>query len=456
MSKFSIALLFIEINFFCIGLFSGSGYFVWSSLLSLIVYRVSISTIEYSQKHNYGISPIHLYKIFWYFLLVISPLSNNIWKPPQFPLPFLPTNEQNNYGLLIITFAAFASALGYRTSMNRIRVKSDYSLINPSKNKTQPKIMILIGILGIGLLLSLTILSAGLKLSFASLTPDANSLPKFLSIILPPFLTHGLVLRMSNVPRPTRRDYLKFIILVGICTIPFTLYRLNRASIFVPLLAIIIPLLITKSKLSSFMVWLMLVLLGGFAVQGVGNFRAEQIVTKGGQISLENSGYRQGPSFKTVVFNYLNSSEYVGYGLQEINRKEFSVLTPLYSLASPLPKLSRLDERKIGGTGIYNRAIYQKNVYDQICSTVLEVFLSWGFVGLSFFFFVQGRVMQFIQRKYVENLQLYPRFFLAYVGFWIAFTPSISISVLTQLFFYNFLFIVIFLGFFRFRERELY
>ena len=445
----------MEFILLLLGLFSDSGYFIWSSFLSLMVYRVFISTLEKTRNNIYGISPMHLYKIFWYFLLVISPLSNNLWKPPQFPLPFLPTNEQNNNALLIITLAGFASALGYRTSVIRIRPRSTYNLVNPSKNETQPKIMILIGFLGIVQLLGSTILSAGLSRSFVSLTPDASSLAKLLSIILPPFLLHGLVLRMSNVPDPNRRDYLKFVILLGICIIPFSLYRLNRASIFVPLLAIMIPLVITKSKSSLFMVWLLLVVLGGVAIQGVGNFRAEQIVTKGGQISLQTAGFREGPSFKTAVFNYLNSSEYVGYGLQEINRKEFSVLTPLYSLASPLPKLSILDEQGIGGTGIYNRSIYHNNVHDQICSTVLEVFLSWGFVGLILFFFLQGRIMQLIQRKYEQNLQLYPRFFLAYAAFWIAFTPSISISVLTQIFFYNVLFIAIFLRSFRFREIEI-
>ncbi len=450
----SISILFIELLVFCLGAFSGNGYFVWASFISLIVYRICISTTGISRTVEYGLTPNTLYRAFWYFLLVLSPLINNLWRPPQFPLPFLPSNSQNNHALLIISFAALASSIGYRVSFKKTIRLSTNSLLNPPFNKNQPRVMILIGVVGICLLLGLTVLSVGLNSSFVSLTPDANSLPKFLSIILPPFLLHGLVLQMSSIVTPRRVDYMKFLVLIGLTLIPFSLYRLNRASIFIPIFAILIPLVISKSKLTVFMIWFILFIFGAVAVQSVGNFRAEQLVTKGGQISLETSGFVQGPSFKTALFNYLNAYEYVGYGLQEINRDEFSLATPLYSIASPLPKLSRIDNQRLGGTGIYNRSIYHKNVYDQICSTVLEVFLAWGIVGLWIFFFIQGVLMCFIERKFTQNSALYSRFFLAYSGFWVAFTPSISISVLTQIFFYNLLFVAIFLKFLRFQEDK--
>lgn len=454
MIRLSSSILFLELLVFCAGAFSGSGYFVWASLFSLIVYRLCISTTGIPHRVEYGITPNTLYKAFWYFLLVLSPLINNLWKPPQFPLPFLPSNTQNNYALLIISFAAIASSLGYRVRSKRsIHLKAN-TLLNPPFNKNQSRIMILIGVVGICLLLGLTVLTVGLKSSFVSLTPEASSLPKFLSIILPPFVLHGLILQMSSKVAPRKVDYMKFLFLLGLSLIPFSLYRLNRASIFIPILAILIPLIRSKSKLTIILIWSILFLFGALAVQSVGNFRAEQLVTRGGQISLETSGFVKGPSVKTALFNYLNAYEYIGYGLQEINRDEFSLATPLYSIASPLPKLSRFDDQRLGGTGIYNRSIYHKNVYDQICSTVLEVFLSWGLMGLGIFFFFQGVLMRYIEIKFNLNSTLYSRFFLTYSGFWVAFTPSISISVLTQIFFYNVLFVAIFLKFLRFQEEE--
>jgi hypothetical protein len=454
MSKIGLKVLFFEVAFLFFGAFYESGFFIWSSVLSVLVFRTCISTLEGPKLIKFAISPLTIYKSFWYFLLVVSPLMNNIWRPPQFPLPFLPSNDQNNQALLLIALAAFFSSLGYRMFARRARLESPSRLINPAGSRLQPKVMILIGLVGVSLLLGLTVLSVGVNNSFVALTPAASSLPKFLSIILPPFLIHGIVLWMSSNPNPKIFDYLKFFALLGISLIPFSLYRLNRASIFVPILALMIPLVRTKSKLSLLMVWFLLIALGGFAVQSVGNYRAQMLVTKGGQLSLETSGYVKGPSFKTAVFNYLNASEYVGYGLQEIDRQEFSVFTPLYSVAGPLPELSRFDAQKIGGSGIYNRAVYNKNVYDQICSTVLEVFLAWGILGLSLFFLVQGWLMRFIQSRFEDNLHLYPKFFLSYSGFWVAFTPCISISVLTQIFFYNVLFIVLFLKLLRFKNQE--
>jgi len=142
LTRLSSSILFLELLVFCFGAFSGNGYFIWGSFISLIVYRICISTTGISRRVEYGLTPNTLYRAFWYFLLVLSPLINNLWRPPQFPLPFLPSNIQTNHALLIISFAALASAIGYRVNFKKTIRLSTYSLLNPPFNKNRSRVMI--------------------------------------------------------------------------------------------------------------------------------------------------------------------------------------------------------------------------------------------------------------------------------------------------------------------------
>jgi hypothetical protein len=271
--------------------------------------------------------------------------------------------------------------------------------------------------------------------------------------VLPPFALHGVLLRFSNIKKPGSRDISKLLFYFAICITPFTLFRLNRASIFIPAFVLFAVLIVSKSRYRYIITWVILFALGVLGVQIVGNFRAEQIVTKAGHVSLTSVGYVEAPSIKTQLFNYLNSAEYIGYGLQEIDRREVSVLTPLYSIADPLPKLSKLNSDNIGGTGLYNRAIYHRNVYDQICASILEIYLAWGLLGIIVFFLFQGFLIRQFSIRFLGENSAYYKYVYLYCGFWMSFLPCISISVLVQIFFYNVLFIGIYLKLFKTRAR---
>jgi hypothetical protein len=171
----------------------------------------------------------------------------------------------------------------------------------------------------------------------------------------------------------------------------------------------------------------------------LGDVRSQLLVSQGGRVSLSSAGYTANPGIIDSFQNYFSGPQYMGYALQYIDTQLISALTPIYSILNPLPLLNSFTLNNMGGSTIYNLSIYGPGVADQYLGSGVEILLAWSVPGVFIFFLLQGYVFMRFSTLGLWNKSLYSRYMQWYLCFWIAAVPIFSISVITQIMFYNFL-----------------
>jgi hypothetical protein len=424
-----------------------STHFYWMSLVSWIIFRLSLSFNYGGPTISHGtwlISPAFLSKSIWYIMCVIFPLYISIFPPAQFPLPNLPGAFYVNKAIALITASYLLSTFGrsiaisiyHPKEFSRRRLRSIDDL-NFRGRLALKRNYLFLGLIGMVMLLKA---ASSVDTAFFSFLVGGRSWIKFFAIVLPPLLVHAAVLHSSteDLIKSKRSNVYRFLILT-IAVLPLTLFRLNRAAIFIPIFCFLVITVPNRSKIKFVASWLVIGIIGGTLVFTVADYRARKIVTQGGRYSESTIGYRPNPGVLVSIQNYLNSPQYLGYALEEIPAESISFITPVKSLAAPLPKLSKFDSDRTDGTSVFNLSIYHRAIYDQVLSCIVEIWLAYGFIGLFLLFFFQGILIELLERKFRVAISAYRKYFLLYCGFWVALLPSISVIVVSQIFFYNIL-----------------
>jgi hypothetical protein len=424
-----------------------STHFYWMSLVSWIIFRISSYCHVGAQKtfhKSWSISPAVLSQVVWYSACVIFPLYISAFPPAQFPLPNLPSAPYVNKAIALIAASYLFSSFG-RTmatsilSSEKFRGRDYRSIddLNMAGRFALKRSYVFLGLAGLVMLIEA---ASGLSAAYSSFLVGGKSWVKFFAIVLPPLLVHAAILHYSKVDlEKLRRFNFYGFLLVTISVLPLTLFRLNRAAIFIPVfcfLAITIP---SRSRIKFLATWLIIGIIGGALVFTVAEYRAQQIVTQGGRYSESTIGYRPNPGVLTSVQNYMNAPQYLAFALERIPTESTSFITPIKSVAAPLPRLSKFNSDRTDGTSLYNFSIYGRAIFDQVLSCIVEVWFAYGPIGLFILFLFQGILIELVDRRFSGATNVYRKYFLLYCGVWIALLPSISLVVVSQIFFYNLL-----------------
>jgi hypothetical protein len=330
-----------------------------------------------------------------------------------------------------------AAALGFRF----------FSRMNPRKSRTlsglnygglQKKLLIY-GIIGCSCLIFLKITNWNDRLGIYS--SDSNFILKFLAISLSPlvFYSFGVWSWRLKGENGDRGSSIVRVVFVGSLSIaPLLLFNFNRASLAVPLIAYLLIRFPVSMHLSKVLSWALIFSLTFILVNWLGEYRAQQNVTENRRYSLESAGYTANPGWSETLQLYTNAPQYLGYGLEYIDRTRFSLLTPFYSFVEPLPKLSKLNSQGLDGTSLFNYAVYENiKIRDLYFSTVGETYLAWGFIGAFLCFFLIGGVISRLNNVFCMSRNYFARFLALVSGLWFFVFPMVSISVVSQILFYS-------------------
>ena len=436
-------LLLPETLFVAIGVVA-SDHFYYGTLVSWFVYRI-IYLAQYSNRSRFNVresfTPGNIFQFIWYLLCVILPIYISVFSPSFAPLKMLPSSFSINKSIVLTAVSYLSASIGisFYSSLRNKRILKSLKSINEFDENDLRKYLITtltFGTIGVILLGLNSHISSGISIAYSTYLAGSSSWSKFLSIILPPFIIYSVVVLSALRIHQNRYKFFSNFLLLIFATLPMTLFRLNRAAIFLPVFCYLAIFLQIKSKAKYFLTWLLISLIGGLAVFSVAEYRAQQIVTKGGQISAASIGYQHNQSVLNSIQNYLNAPQYLGYALQEIPPNSISVISPLKSIAAPLPKLSKFNSDRNDGTSIYNLSISNSRSFDQVLSPIIESWLSLGLLGLFITFFMQGIVISIIKKRYAESHDFIKKYFLLYSAIWVSLFPCVSYVVLSQITFF--------------------
>ena len=423
---------------------SAGNHFYYGTLISWFVYRfinLSVSSARVRFDVQKIFTPGNIFQFIWYLLCVAMPIYISVFPPSFKPLPHLPSSEYINYAIILIAGSYFSASLGgifYNSlKISKIaKMRKSIDLLNETSLFTLAKTNIFLGLIGLAFLYKNAIGSAGIIDAYSAYLVGSSSWSKFVAIVLPPFLIYGVVLLSSLRVAQNRYKFLSSFLLIILVTLPLTLFRLNRAAIFLPLFSYLAIFVRIKSKAKYILTWSLILLIAGVAVFGLAEYRAKLIVTKGGQLSAAAVGFQHNPSVVNSIQNYLNAPQYLAYSLEEISLDNVSLVTPLKSLAAPLPKLSKWDSDRTDGTSIYNLSVSNQRNSDQVLSPIVESWISLGFLGLFVTFFLQGIIISVVKKRFAESANQFRKYFLLYASIWISLFPCLSFLVLSQIVFY--------------------
>jgi|GEM_PF-5243410 len=436
-------LLFPETLLISIGVIS-SDHFYYATFISWLVYRAINLSISFSRRRfnpQEIFVPGNIFQFIWYVLCVALPIYISVFQPSVRPLPALPSSGSVNMAIVLIATSYFSASIGgifYNSlrDLRQINISKTIDSLNETGLLALAKTAIVLGIIGVAFLTKNALGSSSINNAYSTYLVGSSSWSKLVSILLPPFLIYGVVLFGSLQVIQDRYRFIFGFPLLILVTLPLTLFRLNRAALFLPVFCYLAIFLRVKSKAKFVIIWGAILLIGGLAAFSLAEYRAKQIVTKGGQLSATAVGFQHNPSVITSIQNYLNAPQYLGYALEEIPSSNISLITPLKSIAAPLPKLSKWDADRTDGTSNLNLSISNIRDFDQVLSPIIESWISLGFIGLFVTFFMQGIFISILRRRFSESRNQFRRYFLLYTSIWISLFPCLSYLVLSQITFY--------------------
>lgn len=262
------------------------------------------------------------------------------------------------------------------------------------------------------------------------------SLASAAGTFLRPFLAYGFLLAWALVvTRPGRsRPGVLEVSLVLAAIAGSATYGYNRASVIVPILALITAYGVVGRGVRLRRVVVMLIILVGLGYQ-FGEYRNEYFATEGGQVSRADAGLTgEDDSFLESAQVYANGPQFWGAVVQEVERSGFqeggtltgSVLLPVPVLGTPY--------RDQSGPVEYNALVYGRfDVNDQIIGVGAELYWNFGVPAVVVGYLLVGaavRRFDDLAGRSVDPLGVYT---WSYMGIWVALSAINSISVLAQI-----------------------
>jgi hypothetical protein len=266
---------------------------------------------------------------------------------------------------------------------------------------------------------------------------SSTSLASAASTFLRPLAAYGLILLWARSAESTRIRRLRFVLSGAGALLILATYNCNRASVIIPLVALVAAYgrHIRKLHLRSVVIFGLVVLLLAAAF---GNYRRIELATEGGRISQQQAGVTTTPSLETQIQIYGAAPQFSGLVIQGLPSVGgfASGATLIDSVLSPIPIVGK-GFRANSGTTRYNALVYGRSgTVDQVLPFLGELYWNFGPLGVLAGFFLVGMAIAAFQRRFDASGSILPAFIFQYFGMWVAFLIIGSIEVVAQIIVY--------------------
>jgi len=361
-------------------------------------------------------------------------------------LPKEPSSNSMNLAIVFETLAFLSFSVGIMMFSHVYKEKKAKNQVLKEKWKPNYKTILwfyFIGLIGLmlrfdgitGYILYLKEPGLANKIFF-----DHPTVGHFLGQLLRPFLTYGIVFgwciwldkqKGKNNLFLVIRKTLFFMIFVFIVS-----FDLNRATMLVPILAMIGVLTIKENKISLPIIFLFVIILL-LATIYLGEFRNAALFGKA-KLSIS-----VGDAFLSLIQNYFGGPQFFGYFLEsiEFGNKTFLGKTIIASIMHPIPILGKTF-REYSGPSIYNVLIYGTGApaADQIIPTIAEIYLNFNIIGIILIYLILGILISYIEKVYLYNKKISSIYvyILIVLGYWLAqMATNANFAIASQIAFYG-------------------
>jgi hypothetical protein len=438
--RYQTLLFFLELSLYFFLVVTGHHIF-WASFFSWALFKLIIAFWKVEERNFVGqIGPIDFWQFGWYIFLVFLPIAISINRTLFVaPLPSQPNYSTINLSILLLSMCFIASRIGLSFYPKKRASQTFFGFDGISAKFAIS--FLCFGFLGCFFLVKAVGLHISLISLYGQFLGNSTSWTKFLALTLTPLLFQAIFIKFfDKLPiGRSRIQNLIFVLMIAIALLPLLSFGLNRAVIVIPVVSMILAVSGSNLRPTKVIAIILAFLILAFSIQLVGQLRSIIYVTKGGQLNLNSVGYIKNPTAWNQFQNYLNAPQYMAFALQNIDQREVTNTTPLKSMISPLPKIRHLNSSGKDGSSLYNHAIYGDLAQDQYLSSVIEMWMAWGPLGLLIIGFLQGYIVSFLWRKFFILSSNYAKYLVCYVSVWLAFLPAFSVAVMSQIFFYNLL-----------------
>jgi hypothetical protein len=377
----------------------------------------------------------------FFLQLVVIPTMLMISDTYYGTLGFIPADHYVNTALMLQALAYACYAGGYVALTKPVRPRP--LLLEPRLTTGVALSYIALGAVALALAFS----SVGALIDYFSgqghiFDEGPTTLTGVYSQFLRPYLAYGvIVLWAARIARrrPGARLQPVELGLIIVAIGASATYNYNRASVVVPLLALITAYSAFGRRQSPARIVAMLSILAviGFLF---GEYRSSYSGTRGGEIDPAAAGLdRPGDSFPQIMQSYANGPQFWAVTVQEVDRAGMLHGDSIAGSALyPMPMLGKGFRDESGPTH-YNELIYgQPDVIDQVLGFGAELYWNFGIPGIVVGYFLLGFAIRRFDDRVEAAADALASYSWSYCGTWVALLVINSISILAQIVIYFF------------------
>jgi hypothetical protein len=410
------------------------------SLATFLAVQLLVPRVRWNRDHVLG--PGNVAAMLFFLQLVVIPTMLVISDAYYGTLLFIPDDHYVNTGLLLQALAYACYAVGYVAWTKPVRPRP--LLLGPRFTTGIALSYIALGAVALALAFS----SVGALVDYFSgqghiFGDDGpTTLTGAYSQFLRPYLAYGVIVLWAALiarRRPGARLRPLELGLIIVAIGASATYNYNRASVVVPLLALVTAYSAFGRRQSPARIVAMLSILAviGFLF---GEYRSSYSGTRGGEIQPAAAGLDRPPeSFPHIVQSYGNGPQFWAVTVQEVDRTgmlhgDSIAGSALYSM--PMFGKSFRDD---SGPTDYNELIYGKpDIIDQVLGFGAELYWNFGIPGIVVGYFLLGFAIRRFDDRVEAAADALASYSWSYCGTWAALLVINSISILAQIVIYFF------------------
>jgi len=385
--------------------------------------------------------------LFLFFLkIVVVPFTLIFFGNYVKTLPWIPSTHSMDIAICIEILAFICLIIGLKLN-KKVRKTRDWNQhIKLDDHVPWRKLIIIMAALGlIGFKLSFGSINEFLSyflepLRWVELTSNKTSIQSFLGLILRPFLGYSVAYAWCRwIDKRSSKINLTvglIVTLIAMALVAAASMDFNRASVFVPVLAIIGVFLakIPKRRFLLGALWFsfLIVIIILFA-----NYRAT--VYSGAMPSRPNMS----EEFLGLLQNYFGAPQFLGFILEitDFGSTIFLGKTIIPSLMYPIPVFGK-PFRSLSGPFIYNTWIYGLGLpsFDQILPNIGELFINFHLFGVLIGYIFLGVLLAYVEHLFNNSTQKGSVYIFTstVIGYWIAqLIANTNLAITSQILFYK-------------------
>jgi hypothetical protein len=393
------------------------------------------------------------------FQLVVLPFSILVVGPSLGVLPRLPSDFAINMAMVLNALAFLTFAITYQYFYRRFEARKSKGLESrkqasiwiPSKRFVD--VQIALGLVGFFLafrnISNVVDYFVNPEYTLERFAQALHTLPGVASLFLRPFGGFALVMlwcgwidRKSPNRSPRWAAVITLAAMVGVILCYFT-FTYNRGSFVVPLIAMF-AVVLKRGKQAS----LGVLVVAGMVLVGVLLIAPYWAIYRGGNLTADE--LLDSPAVSDIFADKIDlidtiqmygaGPQYSGFFLEASHwgTRPYLGTTLFPSIVEPIPVLGRT-LGDFSGPVIYNNMIYgTPYIFDQIFPFSSEMFLNFNILGVIAGFYLLGIIAFWLQRGFEQASSALEVYIWQYTAVWVLFLIMGAISVTTEILFYFF------------------